>query len=168
MRALRTFLLVLSGLALLAGGPGSAEPVKLLRPDQYRARVVAPKRGRVLLVNFWATWCLPCREEMPKLVAATKAFSSKELAVVLVATDTPKTARDVPKFLAEVKVPFVCWQVKSRDPQPFIDAVDKSWDGTLPYTLVYDRKGEVAARLAGAQTEASFTDAVRKALGAAR
>ncbi len=168
MRALRTFLLVLSGLALLAGGPGSAEPVKLLRPDQYRARVVAPKRGRVLLVNVWATWCLPCREEMPKLVAATKAFSSKELAVVLVATDTPKTARDVPKFLAEVKVPFVCWQVKSRDPQPFIDAVDKSWDGTLPYTLVYDRKGEVAARLAGAQTEASFTDAVRKALGAAR
>lgn len=168
MRALRTVLLFSAALALLAGGPGSAEPVKLLRPDQYRSRVVAPKRGRVLLVNFWATWCLPCREEMPRLVAAAKTFSSKELAVVLVATDTPKTARGVPKFLAEVKAPFVCWQVKSRDPQPFIDAVDKTWDGTLPYTLVYDRNGGVAARLAGAQTEASFIEAVRKALGAPR
>jgi len=85
-----------------------------------------------------------------------------------VATDTPKTASQVPKFLAEVKSPFVCWQVKSRDPQIFIDAVDKSWDGTLPYTLVYDRKGEVAVRLAGAQTEASFSEAIRKALEAPR
>lgn len=168
MRALRRVLLLPAALAVLAGSPGFAEPVKLLRSDQYRARVVAPKRGRVLLVNFWATWCDPCREEMPKLVAATKAFSSKDLAVILVATDTLKTAREVPKFLADVKVPFVCWRVKGGDPQLFIDAVDKSWDGTLPYTLVYDRKGEVAVRLAGGQTEASFTEAIRKALGAPR
>jgi thiol-disulfide isomerase/thioredoxin len=168
VRAIRRLLPLLAALALLAGGSGSAETVKLLRAGQYRARVVAPKKGRILLVNFWATWCLPCREEMPQLVAAARSFSSKELAVVLVATDTPKTAREVPKFLADVKAPFVCWQVKKGDPQPFIDAVDRSWDGTLPYTLVYDRQGEVAVRLAGAQTEASFTEAIRKALGAPR
>jgi thiol-disulfide isomerase/thioredoxin len=165
VRSLRLAILLPVALAFLAGSPGSAEPVKLLRSDQYRARVVAPKRGRVLLVNFWATWCVPCREEMPKLAAAAKAFSSRDLAVILVATDTSKTARDVPKFLADVKVPFVCWRVKGGDPQVFIDAVDRSWDGTLPYTLVYDRKGDVAARLAGGQTEASFTEAIRKVLG---
>jgi thiol-disulfide isomerase/thioredoxin len=161
-------LLLPAALALLAAPRGLAEPVKLLRPDQYRSRIVAAKSGRVLLVNFWATWCLPCREEMPKLASAAKAFSSKDLAVVLVATDTPKTSPQVPRFLAETKVPFVCWQVRSADPQLFIDAVDKSWDGTLPYTLVYDRKGDVAVRLAGAQTEASFADAIRRALGAPR
>lgn len=168
MRAPRRLLLLSAFPALLAGGPGSAETVKLVKPSDYRSRVVAPKVGRVLLVNFWATWCLPCREEMPRLVSAAKAFSTKDLAVVLVATDTPKTAPQVSRFLADLKVPFVCWQVKSRDPQNFIDAVDRSWDGTLPYTLIYDREGAVAVRLAGIQTETIFSAAIRKALGAPR
>ena len=161
-------LLLPAALALAVAPAASSEAVKLVKPDQYRSRVVAPKNGRVLLVNFWATWCLPCREEMPALAAAAKGFPSRDVAIVLVATDTPKTARDVPKFLSKYKVPFVCWQAKSRDPQAFIDAVDRSWDGSLPYTLVYDRTGEVVAKLAGQQTEASFTDALKAALGRPR
>lgn len=144
--------------------PAASEPVKLVKPEQYRARVVAAKKGRVVLVNFWATWCDPCREEMPALVSAAKGFSSKDLAVALVSTDSLKKTSDVQRFLASGKIPFVCWQVKSPDPQYFIDAVDKSWDGAVPYTLVYDRKGEIVARLAGPQTEKSFGAAIRKAL----
>ena len=155
-------------LALSLASAAAAEPVKLLKPDQYRSRVVASKKGRVLLVNFWATWCDPCREEMPALVSAAKGFRSSDVAVVLVSTDTPKTASAVPRFLSQLRVPFVCWQAKSRDPQPFIDSVDRSWDGSLPYTLVYDRKGEIVAKLAGRQTEASFSEALTKALGGPR
>ena len=166
---MRTRRLSLLAAALFVfGAPAAAEPVKLLRPEQYRPRIVEAKNGRVLVVNFWATWCIPCREEMPRLVAAASGFTAKDVAVVLVATDTPKTAVAVPKFLKEMKVPFVCWQVKSADPQIFIDAADRSWDGTLPYTIVYDRKGAAAARLAGPQTEAAFAGAIRKALGAPR
>lgn len=155
-------------LALSLAPVAAGEPVKLVRPEQYRSRIVAPKKGRVLLVNFWATWCVPCREEMPALVSAAKGFSSRDVAVVLVSTDSPKTASAVPRFLSQLRVPFVCWQAKTRDPQPFIDAVDRSWDGSLPFTLVYDRKGEVVAKLAGQQTEASFTEALKKALGGPR
>ena len=162
-RLLGTGVLALA-LAPTAGG----EPVKLVKPEQYLSRVVAPKKGRVLLVNFWATWCVPCVEEMPALASAAKGFRASDVAVVLVSTDTPKTAPGVPKFLAQHRVPFVCWQAKSRDPQLFIDAVDRSWDGSLPYTLVYDRRGEVVAKLAGQQTEASFTEALKKALGGPR
>lgn len=156
--------------ALSAAGAGlapavrAAEPVKHLLPSQYRARIVAPRKGRVLLVNFWATWCEPCREEMPALVAAAKGFRSKDLAVVLVSLDTKRTAASVPKLLDQRKVPFVCWLAKSPDPQVFIDAVDPNWDGTLPYTVVYDRKGSPAVKLTGQQTEASFAGAIRKAL----
>ena len=152
-------------LAILAR-PAFGETVKLVKPEQYRSRVVAAKKGRVVLVNFWATWCEPCREEMPALVAAAKGFPSKDVAVALVSTDALKKTADVQKFLASQKIPFVCWQAKSTDPQRFIDAVDKSWNGALPYTLVYDRKGEVAARLAGPQTERSFSESIRKALAA--
>jgi thiol-disulfide isomerase/thioredoxin len=159
----RRFLLPASALVILAG-PAASEPVKLVKPEQYRARVVAAKKGRVVLVNFWATWCDPCREEMPALVSAAKGFSSKDVAVALVSIDSLKKTSDVQKFLAAGKIPFVCWQAKSPDPQVFIDAVDKSWSGAVPYTLVYDRKGELVARLAGPQTEKSFGEAIRKAL----
>lgn len=166
---MRTHRLALLAAALvLFEAPAAAQPVKLLRPEQYGPRIVEAKKGRVLVVNFWATWCLPCREEMPRLVAASSGFAAKDVAVVLVATDSAKTAPAVPKFLKETKIPFVCWQVKSADPQTFIDAADRSWDGTLPYTIVYDRNGAVAARLAGPQSEAAFAGAIRKALGAPR
>ncbi len=157
---------VLAALAL-AEAPASAEPVKHLKPEDYRNRIVAGRKGRVLLVNFWATWCEPCREEMPDLVAAAKKFPSKDLAVVLVSLDSQKTGpSQVPKFLKEKKVPFVSWLAKSRDPQVFIDTVDRTWDGSLPYTLIYGRDGKIATRLSGLQTEASFTEAIRKAVGA--
>jgi len=163
VRIARRLLLPAAALAIFAR-PAASEPVKLVKPEQYRARVVAAKTGRVVLVNFWATWCDPCREEMPALVSAAKRFSSKDLAVALVSTDSLKKTADVQKFLAAGKIPFVCWQAKSSDPQRFIDAVDKSWNGAVPYTLVYDRHGELVARLAGPQTEKSFGEAVRRAL----
>jgi len=144
----------------------AAEPVKLLKPDQYASRIVAPRKGRVLLVNFWATWCEPCREEMPALVRAAAGFKTKDLAVVLVSLDSQKTGpASVPKFLAASKIPFVCWLVKSHDPQVFIDTVDKNWDGSLPFTMIYGRDGKPAAKLAGQQTEKSFAEAIRKATG---
>ena len=163
MKLVRRVLLPAAVLVAFAR-PADSEPVKLVRPEQYRARVVAAKKGRIVLVNFWATWCDPCREELPALVAAAKGFSSKDVAVALVSTDSLKKTADVQKFLASGKIPFVCWQAKTSDPQRFIDAVDKSWNGAVPYTLVYDRKGELVARLAGPQTEKSFGEAVRKAL----
>ncbi len=164
MRFARRFLAA-AGFAILAR-PAVGAPVKLVKPEQYRSRVVAAKKGRVVLVNFWATWCEPCREEMPALAAAAKGFPSKDVAVALVSTDSLKKTADVQKFLASEKIPFVCWQAKSSDPQRFIDAVDKTWNGVVPYTLVYDRKGEIAARLLGPQTERSFSEAVRKTLAA--
>ncbi len=165
MRFPLRLLFAAAGLAALAR-PAAGGPVKLVKPEQYRSRVVAAKKGRVLLVNFWATWCEPCREEIPALVAAARGFPSRDVAVTLVSTDSLRKTPDVQKFLASQKIPFVCWQAKSTDPQRFIEAVDRTWNGAVPYTLVYDRRGELAVRLLGPQTERSFAEAVRKALAA--
>ncbi|MCC6132021.1 MAG: TlpA family protein disulfide reductase [Acidobacteria bacterium] len=154
-----------AGTLLPPARQASAEPVKLLTPDHYQARIVAPRKGRVVLANFWATWCLPCREEMPDLIAAARKFRSRDLAVILISVDTKRTASsDVPKFLKDLKVPFVSYLAKTHDPQLFIDAVDKKWDGSLPYTLLYDRNGVLALRLEGKHSEKSLTDSIQKVL----
>ena len=154
--------------AALATGTASlaATAPRPLAPDEYGPEVVVAHKGRALLVNFWATWCEPCREEMPALMRAAEGFKTKDLGVVLVSLDSLKTGpASVPKFLAASKIPFVCWLLKSRDPQVFIDTVDKNWDGSLPFTMIYGRDGKPAAKLAGQQTEKSFAEAIRKAIG---
>jgi thiol-disulfide isomerase/thioredoxin len=153
------------GLPLLTGVTLLAATVpRPLTPEEYRPQVVEGNSGRVLVVNFWATWCEPCREEMPALAAVARKFPAEELSVVLVSTDSMRSSEQVSAFLESAKVTLPCRIVSSRDPANFIDAVDRAWDGSLPYTVVYGRDGKPTEGLSGRQTEASFTRAIRKAL----
>ncbi len=154
-------------LAAACAPPGWAEPVKYIKPEQYDARIVAPKKGRVLLVNFWKTDCGPCKDEMPALLGASKKFTSRELAVILVSLDTSKTAfRDVPVVLGQLKVPFVAYLAKTHDPRLFVDAVDAAWDGKVPFAIVYSREGIPLFKFAGGKPEAKLVEGIRKALAA--
>ncbi len=153
--------LVARGAALIA-----AAPLVALAPADYAKKVLAPAKGKPLLVNFWATWCEPCREEMPALQALFKETASKDAGFVLVSVDSPKVGpKAVPKFLEKTKVTIPCFLVASPDPQTFIDTVDESWDGSVPFTLVYSAKGMRVARLVGSQTKADFAAALAKAKG---
>ena len=143
-----------------------AVAVPTVRPEQYRPSVVAPHRGRVLAVNFWATWCEPCREEMPDLISAERKLSGRGVDVVLVSADFAKAMPAVERFLRAFRVPFPCFLEESEDPQTFIDTVDPKWGGELPHTVVYSRDGTRFLSLSSKQTAADFERAFRKALKA--
>ena len=103
-----------------------------------------PKDTRPLLVNFWATWCDPCREEFPDLVKVDSDYRSKGLNFIAVSLDDVsdiKTA--VPKFLNEMKAAMPVVLLNVNDPEPAIKAVDTAWDGQLPATFLYDKDGKV-------------------------
>ncbi|MBL8112098.1 MAG: redoxin domain-containing protein [Acidobacteria bacterium] len=143
-----------------------AKPLVTLAPADYAKKVLAPAKGKPLVVNFWATWCEPCREEMPALQALFDETDPKDAGFVLVSVDSPKVGpKAVPKFLEKTKVTIPCFLVASPDPQTFIDSVDESWDGSVPFTLVYSAKGMRVARLVGSQTKADFAAALAKAKG---
>jgi thiol-disulfide isomerase/thioredoxin len=153
-------------LALAAAGAGTARPARTIAPvapAAYVSAVVHPHRGRVLVVNFWATWCEPCRAELPSLARAWKA-SRGAFDVVLVSADSFRLKDGVvPAVLDGLDSPFPCFIEASDDPQKFIDTVDPRWEGELPHTVVYDRHGKPVASAAGLQTEAQFASLVARA-----
>jgi len=125
------------------------------------AAAIAKEKGRVVLVNFWATWCVPCREEFPDLVKLEKTYRARGLSVLGVSTDLAKDMPAVEKFLASAKPEFANYRKKSGgDDQVFIEAVDPKWGGELPFSVVYGPDGKKAKVLSGKQSYQSFEKAV--------
>jgi thiol-disulfide isomerase/thioredoxin len=95
-----------------------------------------------VLVNVWATWCDPCREEMPELVRFYRAHRRSGLRLVLVSADDADGRAQAEKFLASQGVDFESY-LKVGDDMEFIDGLDKRWTGALPASFLFDAKGEL-------------------------
>ncbi|MGR3453293.1 TlpA family protein disulfide reductase [Pseudooceanicola sp.] len=100
-------------------------------------------RGQFVLLNFWAVWCAPCREEMPTLSALQDEFGGEDFAVITLATG-PNAVPAVDRFFGEIGVENL---PKYRDPRSVL-ARGAGVFG-LPVTLILDREGRELARLVG-------------------
>ena len=158
-----------AGAALLFAAGAGAAPVPGGIAGEVDAKglseAIAREKGKVVLVNFWATWCVPCREEFPDLSRLQKAYEGRGLRVIGVSTDFAKETAAVEKFLAEQKPSFPNYRKTSGgDDQLFIDAVEKSWGGELPFSVLYGRDGKKARTLSGKHSFADYETAIRKLL----
>ena len=97
--------------------------------------------SKPLLVNFWATWCEPCREEFPDLVKLDAAYKGKIEFITISLDELSEINRDVPKFLAEMKATMPAYLLKTPDDDAAITYVSKDWSGALPLTILYDASG---------------------------
>ena len=104
-------------------------------------------RGEVVLLNFWATWCSPCREETPGLVRLSKSYPQSQLDVVGVSMDEGGPA-SVRQFVSQFKIPYT---IAMPDGLPLASTVQG-----LPTTLLIDRQGRVAKTYVGAASERVF------------
>lgn len=110
-----------------------------------RERRLLEWRGYVLVVNFWATWCAPCREEMPMLAEARRTYAPKSVEFVGIGVDSAAKMRDFsqahgieyPLLVADASVVELMRGLGNRT-------------GALPYTVVLDRSGSVSHRHLGA------------------
>jgi thiol-disulfide isomerase/thioredoxin len=121
-------------------------------------------RGKVVLVNFWATWCAPCRAEMPQLVKLSESLREKGLVFVTVSADEPEQEQDAGRFLEKVRVPGPSYIKRAKDDDRFISAIDPKWSGALPATFLYDRQGRKARSFFGEVSMKELDAAVRKLL----
>lgn len=125
-------------------------------------------RARPLLVNFWATWCVPCREEFPDLVKIRAQYDAARLDFVLVSLDDPSDInKAVPEFLSEQRATtLTSYLLHASDDGVAINLVDPDWSGELPATFLYDRAGNIVFKHKGRVHAAQLRDALDEALKA--
>ena len=111
-------------------------PEPLLVDLAGRSHTLAEWRGRVVVLNFWATWCPPCRDEMPGFVQLQQEFEVKGLQFVGVAIDDPGTVR---KFLQQHPVNYPVLVGDERAPA-WADSLGNTMS-FLPFSVVFDRDG---------------------------
>jgi len=127
-------------------------------------RAVREPGAKAVLINLWATWCGPCREEFPGLVRVAHKYQGQGLKVILVSADDDKDMAEVKKFLAEEGVDFPAY-IKAEKDQPFIDGLGKQWTGALPATFLYDGSGKLHDFWEGGVTFNVFEQKVVEVLG---
>jgi len=127
--------------------------------------LITQQRGRPLLVNFWATFCDPCRDEFPDLVKIDEDYRPHSLDFVTVSLDDiDQIKTDVPKFLNEMNATMPAYLLNVSDPEPAINFVDRRWQGDLPATYLYDEKGELVYKHIGRVNVAELRSAIEKAV----
>ncbi len=126
-------------------------------------RLVAQAKGRVVLVDFWATWCDPCRAEMPELVRLAARYQARGLAFATVSCDEPEQEADAAAFLHKNGAPAPHYVKRAANDEKFIDAIDPKWSGALPALFLYDRQGRLVKSFIG-ETEMGALEAAVKQL----
>ena len=126
-------------------------------------RMVAEHRGKVLVVDFWATWCVPCREELPKLVALHSSYAGRGLDLVTISCDEPEQETQAAAFIAKQGAPEPHYIRRAKDDDQFINSIDPKWSGALPALFVFDRTGQQAQSFIG-ETDMKQLDASLKKL----
>ena len=134
-------------------------PVRTLDEAGWK-KLLSENRGRVLLVNFWATWCGPCRDEFPGLVKLRKLYKGRGVEIVPISMDDAALGPEVESFLRSYGVDFPSYLQVFEDITGFADRLDPDWFGALPATFLYDRQGRLVGKFQGAITYEDMEKAV--------
>lgn len=131
-------LCVAAGFARGAADVGQPAPQLVVKELSGQTFDLSAQRGKVVVVNFWATWCPPCRQEMPALDAFYRQYHGQGLEMIGLSSDRPHDRSDVIKVMQSLSYPAA-----------MLDDVVTNDFGTpdqLPLTFVIDREGTVRAK----------------------
>ena len=121
-------------------------PVKLptvMQIDENGLKKLLQPAGKPRLINFWATWCEPCREEFPDLVKIDADYKGRIDFNIVSLDDVADIGRDVPRFLFDMKAEMPAYLLKAMDEAEAINSISSDWSGGLPFTVLIGTDGKI-------------------------
>jgi thiol-disulfide isomerase/thioredoxin len=160
--------LVLLAAATAAALPQASKTAAPRDPEMIDAqayqKLIEHYHGKPLLVNFWATWCEPCRDEYPMLNELAKQYGPQGFKVLGVSMDDDGDLILMRRFLARYKPVFPNYRKKAGEEEQFRQAILPGWNGTLPATLFYGKDGRMAGHVIGEGTRESYEKTIQTLL----
>jgi len=145
-----------------AQAPAPKDP-ELIDIQGYQ-KILQQLKGKPVLVNFWATWCEPCRDEYPMLNQLAKQYAPQGLKVLGVSMDQDGDLILMRRFLTRYKPVFPNYRKKKGAAEAFMQSISPEWTGTLPSTFFYDKDGHLVGHLTGAGPKETYEGWIRTLL----
>jgi thiol-disulfide isomerase/thioredoxin len=127
----------------------SAVTVEPVSPEEFQ-KFIAGQRGKVVFVDFWATYCLPCREKFPRTLALAKKYGDQGLTAVSMSMDSPEPAyqKKILEFLTQQNSQIKNFANRLEDTDAAFAALDIA-GGALPHYKIYGRNGKLRNKFGG-------------------
>jgi thiol-disulfide isomerase/thioredoxin len=140
-----------------------SQEIKAVKTVDDLKDIQTSAKGKVVLYNFWATWCHPCVQEFPDLVKLYNNYKDKNFVIVFVSMDMPEDMKEkVKPFLNKNGVDFVTYYNDFKNPDEIIDFYDKKWEGAIPSTYIYDKDGKLSSKFLGNRDYDFFEKEIQK------
>lgn len=108
------------------------------------------KKGKTVLINLWATWCGPCRSEMPELIALQDKYRDKNFEIIGLDSDTDETPEQIKAFAQTMKLNY---QLGYADPRLMNDLLKITKAGGIPQSFLIDGEGKLRGTFAGVNSK---------------
>lgn len=162
MLVLRTVTLLLMVLAgVIHASAQQKAPDLSLRGIHGRQVSLSAYKGKVLLLNFWATWCVPCRTEIPDLIKKQREYRDQGLRIIGI-TYPPEKAPEIRSFIRKLKMNYLV-AIGSKETKQAFTASE-----TLPLTVIIDRAGHIREVIEGIMYEDEFDQKVKPLINSMR
>lgn len=132
-------------------------------------KLIKNRKGKVLFLNVWASWCPPCKKEFPDIVKLADKYKNKKVEIVgLSVDDRSDLESEVIPFLEKNNVNFKIYIHNFDKVEDLINFLNPKWKGEIPTTFIYDTKGVQKKFIIGMRDFESFNSAIQEVLNSSK
>lgn len=134
--------------------------IKVLDANSLK-EIINNRNNKILFINVWATWCIPCVEEFPDIVKIYNNYKDENVQFLSLSVDLESDVDSlVIPFLKKQNADFPVYIADEKNSEDIINLINKDWSGAVPLTLIYDKNGKQQKFLLGKQTYEIFKNSI--------